>query len=224
MEAKQPRANLLKVSKSEYINEMYDQEYLFLSQHKSFRGSDPKNNGIKDPREQNVTTLNGKKVSVSRKDGKPLFYENELILSDGELNESIEDVHTLICSFYYLGNELEEPNELYQEKFYQPGNLILIIKDLKEFKRKFRESMAQLNMGFENKMVEYYDPKTWRGGRDSLTVHHKDIGYSYQSEFRVAIRPLNYGEPGIPPLMPMKVPLPGLRQISYTREIYSGFQ
>ncbi len=219
MKSNQPRANLLKVNKSEYIIDMYENEYLYLSQHKSFRGPDFENNGIMDPREQNVTTFHGKNVTITGKDGKSLI-PNNLVFLNGELNESIDDEQTLICPFYYLENDLDEPTKLYQEQFYKPQNHMFVIFDLIEFRDKFRESMDRLNLGYLNKPVEYYEPKTWNGSRDSLDVHHKDIAFSFQCEFRIAVRPLNYGEPGLPPLLPMKVPLPGLRKISYIKRIY----
>ncbi|HNT21064.1 MAG TPA: hypothetical protein PKL70_11600 [Saprospiraceae bacterium] len=212
----------MKVSRSQYIFDMYEREYLYFSLHKSFRGKNPEQKGILDPREMNVSTWHPDYLSIIFKSTKQEFkFTKGKNIIDPEVNEAGDnDLNTLICSFYWLNNELEDPNALYQRGFYIEGNQMLVINKPVEFCKTIYTSLRSLNLFFEGDHVKYYDPKTWNGPRGSLTTHHKDIAFSYQNEFRIAIRPSNYGEPGILPSLPMEIPIPGLKQMSYINDIY----
>lgn len=222
MEINQPKFNLLKVSNSRYINDMFQKEYIYFSLHKTFRGDDPKNHGIMDPREMNESTWHPDNISITNKlTGQEFKFTKEKNKVDAEVNEAADsDLNTLISSFYWLNNEFEDPNPLYQEKFYLEENQMIVINRPVDFCKIIYNSLKSLNLSFKGAPMEYYDPKTWNGPRGSLTTHHKDIAFSYQNEFRIGVRPSNYGELGIPTSEPMKIPVPGLKQMCYLRDIY----
>jgi len=60
-----------------------------------------------------------------------------------------------------------------------------------------------MKLEYSRSQVQYYDPKTHHG---DLTLHHKDILYSYQNEYRILVAPV--------PENSIKVPISGLKGIS----------
>jgi len=98
---------------------------------------------------------------------------------------------------------------------------MIVITEIDEFLKRIRESIIKLGFELERKRVVYYDPKTYNGSRDSLTPFDKSNEYTHQNEFRIIMRPVNFGDTSLPATVSMGVSVPGLRQLSYVKDIYN---
>lgn len=148
MQTNQPKFNLLKVSRSKNIIDMYKREYLYFSLHKSFRGKDPEKKGILDPREMNESTWHPDHFSITFKStGQEFRFTKDKNILDAEVNEAGDnDQNTLISSFYWLNDDREVPNPLYQKMFYIEGNQMLVINKPVDFCKKIYNSLRSLNL------------------------------------------------------------------------------
>ena len=88
-------------------------------------------------------------------------------------------------------------------KIFDLGDKALIILNFQEFLQILDKSIVDNGFEFSRKRVTYYDSKKING---EISLHHKDYKFKYQKEYRILIAPTDNH--------PIKIPLPGLRNIS----------
>ncbi len=243
-----------------HIDDMFENEYIWFSLHKTFRPptnnlttqqrreiqqilnssldknqkdaqliaflmkksqeEEQKDDGIMDRLEMNVTHLQGDRIEFSFGGKKNRFSIVNNTLKSAILNEHYpDDSYTLISCFYFLQDSTSEPTDRYKDEFYLHGKKMIVITEIEEFFKRINESITKLGFDPEMEPVKYYDPKTYNGPRDSLTPFDKSIDFAHQNEFRIGMRPKYFGDTNLPPSEPMRVYVPGLRQLSYVKEI-----
>lgn len=259
MESNQNKANLIKVSRSEYIDDMFEKEYIWFPLHNTFRApldnlspkgkidlhqiqnsgldkkqkndqiiaffqnrskeEEKKDEGIKDSLEMNITHEQLDRVEITGPFS--MLFDKAHSLKFAVRNEHYpKDHYTLISCFYFLEDPAGQPNDRYKEQFFVQGKKMLVIKDVDEFQKRIRESITNRGFDPEMKRVTYYNPEIDNFPPDSLTPFHKSNKYAHQNEFRIGMRPGNFGDTNLPAIEPIRVPVPGLKQLSYVKDIY----
>jgi len=175
-----------------------------------------------DPLETNVThqQINSFSLGIREKVGS--YEKGDKTFVSSVYNEHYpDDQYTLISCFYFLEDPASEPTSRYKEQFYRQGKKMLVIREVDEFLKHIRESIINLGFDPEMKRVIYYNPKTDNYPPDTLTPFHKSNEFAHQNEFRIGMRPFNFWENSLPACKSMRVPVPGLKELSFLKEIYS---
>jgi hypothetical protein len=196
---------LIKIQEPDIIDDMYSNEYLYFSYLNIFKEKDEENNGRKDPRELIVKTEQIKNVSVEI-DEKTFHFNQVFKEYNGRYNIHLKDSVINCCSLYLLELNVGESKNEIDQKILELGGKMLIIYDVARFFEILDENLEKLNYQYSRKKVSYYNSKEYNG---ALTLHQKDNQLEYQNEYRILIAPTN--KQGI------KIPLPGLKNVSITR-------
>lgn len=194
---------LSKINKGKYIDDMYENEYLYFNSLKGFRGSDIDGSGRFDPRELNLNNEQLTTLTIVT-DKEEIHFHEVFEKFSGQFMEHLSDPKINCCSLHWMEIEPEKPSSTYNEKLLDMGDKTLLILDAKRFFEILDESIEREGFKFRRRKVTYYDPKTHSG---NLTLHHKDIKLSWQNEYRILIAPTQNE--------PIRIDLPGLREICY---------
>jgi len=197
---------LTKINEAEYIDDMYQNEYLYFKSLKDFRSSSEDKSGRLDPKELNLKNSQIKTLSIFI-DSKKIDLHDNCSNFKGQLMEHLSDSKINCCSMHWLVIEPEKPPLTYDKRLLEMGNKALLIYNLDEFYKILDSSLEKLNLEYSRKRVTYYDPETHNG---ELTLHSKDRKYDYQNEYRILITPTDNN--------PVKIPPPGLKNISLVVE------
>lgn len=192
---------LSKIHEGKYINDMYQNEYLYFKWLECFRGN-ADSSGRLDPRELNLKTEQIKIQTISA-EGKKISVHELNKEFKGQYNEHLTDAKINCCSLHWLEVEPDLPPSTFHEKLLLMGDKMLLIYDWRKFFDILDTTLEKLNFQYSRKKVYYYDPKNHNG---ELTLHHKDIQLKYQNEYRILIAPTEQQS--------INIPLKGLRGIS----------
>ncbi|WP_269009469.1 hypothetical protein [Aquirufa ecclesiirivi] len=193
---------LCKIQCEKFINDMYNNEYLYFNWLGEFRSKDSDNSGRLDPRELNTKTsqLKNLKLKVEGKD----FLLHEICKEfKGQFIEHLADAKINSCSLHWLEVEFGQIPTTFNDKLLNMGDKMLLIYDWQKFFEILDKSVEELGYQYSRKKLLYYDPTNHNG---ELTLHHKDNKFEYQNEYRILIAPTNQKA--------MMVYLPGLKSIS----------
>ena len=202
---------LAKIHKSEYIIDMYENEYLYFSPLKDFRGEKDEE-GRFDPRELNVK--NKQIPTLAIKIGEK-SYELDKMLDkfSCQLMANLEEPKINCCSLHWLEIEPGKPPYTINNELLRMGDKVLLIVDGVLFFKILDHSLEKNGFVCQRGKVRYYDPSIYNG---ELTLHHKDIKFKFQNEYRILINSPNNE--------PAKIYLPGLKQISYITDSKDLFE
>lgn len=193
---------LSKIHFSEYINDMYENEYLYFKPLKDFRSPLNDKSGRLDPKELNTKNVQIDNLTIIV-DCKEIALHKLLTDFSGQFTEQLDNPRINCCSMHWIELEHGIINNSSDEKLLEFGDKVLLITDCDKFIEILDDSIKKLNFQSKRGMVTYYAPKTFNG---DITLHHKDERYSYQNEYRILINPTNNE--------PINIPLPGLKDIS----------
>lgn len=197
---------LTKISESDYIEDMYQNEYLYFKSLKDFRSADDDKSGRLDPKELNLKNVQLATLTLTV-NSKELHLHEILKEFSGQLMEHLAEPKVNCCSLHWFEIEPEKISSTFHEKLLDIGDKAMIILDWEKFFEILDYSLESLGLDYSRKKVTYYDPKKFNG---EITLHHKDEKYKYQNEYRILIAPTDN--------MPKKIPLPGLKKISHIIE------
>ena len=193
---------LAKIHTEKYINDMYFNEYLYFKALRDFRGRIKELSGRVDPKELNIKNEQISFFSI--------YIDNQEIASskispefNAQFMEFLDDPNINSCSLCSMDVELDQNISEFDEKLYELGDKMLVIFDHIKFFEILDQSVENQGYQYSRKFVTYYDPKNFSG---DLTLHHKDVAFEYQKEYRILISPTEN--------QPIKISLPGLKNIS----------
>ncbi len=192
---------LSKIHRGEYIEDMYEHEYLYFSSLKEFRSSKKDDLGRLDPKELNLKNEQLKTLTVVLDDKEIDIHKMKGF--NGQYMEHLIDPNINCCSMHWLEIEPGQPASTLNDRLIEMGDKALLIYNRSKFLEIIDKSIEELGFEYSRRKVTYYNPKIFSG---EITLHHKDEEYSWQNEFRILIGPTNN--------QPIKVPIKGLKQIS----------
>ena len=195
---------LTKIHQSEYIDDMYEKEYLYFKPLIDFRSKKNDKSGRLDPKELNISNIQINNLTLTT-ENKKIEMHKMFKNFKGQFNEHLNDPKTNCCSLLWMELEPEKLNDSFNEKLLEFGDKALLIFDFIKFIEILDNSLEKLNYKYSRKKVDYYSPKEFNG---KLSLHHKDEKYEYQNEYRILISPTDN--------IPINIPLPGLKKISTT--------
>ena len=193
---------LAKIQKSKFISEMYSDEYLYFKSLHDFRSHIVDTTGRNDPKEGNLKNVQIQYLSVTAEE-KEIILSKELSNFNAQLTEHLTEQKINCCSMYSLMLAKKTKTYNIDDRVIQMGDKALLIFDIINFFKILDNSLEENGFDFSRKLVTYYDPKSFNG---EITIHHKDILYEYQKEYRILIAPTDN--------LPIKIPIPGLKKIS----------
>lgn len=194
---------LLKIGKGKYINEMYENEYLFFNSFSSFRSNEKDPCGRNDPREANTKNKQVINLEITTPTGKTIKLSEISKEFNAQYNEFPTIIPNNICSLYTLHLQDDFSYQKIDNRILSLGDKTLLIYNLGQFFEILDNSLERQKFKFSRKPVTYYNYKTFDG---DLTFHHKVDSFSYQSEYRIFINSLGSEK--------VKIELPGLKKIS----------
>jgi hypothetical protein len=193
---------LCKIHDEKYIEDMFSNEYLYISWLGEFRSNDFDETGRLDPKELNIETSQLKTLTLKTEE-KEIHLHKMGKNFNAQYNIHIKESQINCCSLHWIEVEQNESPSTFNEKLITMGNKILLIYDWQKFFEILDNSLEKLNYEYSRKKTSYYNPKIHNG---KLSLHHKDFKFEWQNEYRILIQPTNK--------KPIKVPIPGLKLIS----------
>ena len=190
-----------KIQRSDYILDMYENEYLYFNCLKGFRGVKDEE-GRFDPRELNVKNKQISTLAIRIGEN---TYELDKMLDkfSCQLMANLEEPKVNCCSLHWLEIEPGKPPSTINNELLKMGDKVLLILDGVAFFNILDQSLEKHGLAYKREKVKYYDPRTYNG---ELSLHQKDIEFEFQNEYRILINSHDS--------KPSKINLPGLRKIS----------
>lgn len=194
---------LIKVQADSYIEDMYNNEYLYFSRIEEFRKNKNINFSERDDRNEGVAKITQSKIiKITNTETKKVLFESKNGF-EAQLREYYDMGLMNICSLYRAELTKDYKTIDISNRLLELGNKAIVILIPKEFEKILDESLELAGYNFKRGPVEYYDPKTHDG---QLSFHHKEVQYQHQKEYRIAIKTNSVGG--------VKVSLNGLKKIS----------
>lgn len=192
---------LAKIHSSKYINDMYENEYLYFNTLMEFRAKEKDEAGRLDPKEGNLKNIQARYLTIGKGEKK---IELHKVLSNfsAQFSEHFVDPKINCCSLYSLKMEINGGSPKIDERISLMGDKVLLIHNTTKFFEILDQSIENQGYEFSRKHVKYYDPKKHDG---ELSLHHKDEKFSFQNEYRILLAPTNN--------QPIKLKLSGLQQV-----------
>ncbi len=207
---------LIKVQKDSYIEDMYDNEYLYFSCIEGFRKNRNINFSERDDRNEGVAKITQSAITkITNTETSKILFESKVGMK-GQLREFYDMGFMNICSLYRAELTKDYKTIDISNKLLEFGNKAIVILFPKEFERILDESLEFDGYHFKRGPIEYYDPKSFSG---QLSFHHKEELYQHQNEYRIAIKANSTGS--------VKISLKGLKKISCvikTEDIIKGIK
>lgn len=193
---------LSKIQKGNYINDMYEKEYLRFSNLNNFRSNQKDKTGRLDSKELNVSNNQIKTLKLIS--GNTEIDFNKITTKfNAQLTHHLTTPQTSCCSLYWIEMKANESLSPLDNRISDLGDKMLLIYNWEKFFEILDKSIEDLNLEYSRKKVIYYNPKTYNG---DLTLHHKKIELGYQNEYRILIKPTQTDF--------INIPLPGLKDVS----------
>lgn len=191
----------IKFSDEQFIDDMYDNEYLYFNSYSIFKQNMPEEKGRYDAREGNLKNIQiaDLKLSIG---GKELKYEKAPHFN-AQFCEHLNDPKLVSCSLYSILLTEGINSIQIDERMREFGNKALMILDHNKFWSMLDFSLMGDDRWYKRDFLNLYDPKTYNG---SLNYFDKDKYYSYLNEYRIMKH--------VPHSTPLRVLLPGLKEIS----------
>ena len=193
---------LTKIHKAKFIEDMFENEYLYFNSLKDFRSNSKDETGRLDPRELNLKNEQLTTLTV-QKDGKEIHLHKVLKGFNGQFMEYLSEPKINCCSLHWMKIEPGQSPSTFNEKLLEMGDKALLIYDWQKFFEILDQSLEDLKLEYSRKTIEYYNPKTFNG---DISLHHKNEEFNWQNEYRILIAPTEN--------KPLKIPLNGLKEIS----------
>mgnify|MGYP000082511145 CR=1 FL=1 len=193
---------LTKIHKAQFIEDMFNKEYLYFNSLRDFRDNSKDGTGRLDPRELNLKNEQLTTLTI-QKDDKEIHLHKVLKGFSGQYIEHMSEPKINCCSLHWLEIESGQSPSTFNHKLIEMGDKALLIYDWKKFFEILDQSLENLKLEYSRKKVEYYNPKTFS---DDLSLHHKNEEFKWQNEYRILIAPTNN--------KPLKIPLKGMKEIS----------
>ena len=191
-----------KIHKAEFIEDMYEKEYLYFNSLKSFRSKPSDKTGRLDPRELNLKNQQLTTLTIKLPEREIPLHKIAKKFS-AQYMEHLSDPKINCCSLHWIEIEPDFPQTTYNSRLLELGDKTMLIYDWKAFLDILDQSIEENGLTFSRKKVEYYNPKIHNG---DISLHHKDELYSWQNEYRILIAPTDN--------KPIKLTLKGLKKIS----------
>lgn len=193
---------LTKIHEAKFIEDMFENEYLYFKSLKDFRDDSKDLTGRLDPRELNLKNEQLITLTVQN-DDKEIHLNKAFKGFNGQYIEHLSEPKINCCSMHWLEIEPGESPSTFNDKLLGMGDKALLIFDWKKFFDILDQSLENLKLEYSRKKVEYYNPKTFSG---DLSLHHKNEEFNWQNEYRILIAPTDN--------KPINVPLKGMKKIS----------
>ncbi len=207
---------LIKVQEDSYIEDMYNNEYLYFSCIEDFRNNLNLKFSERDDRNEGVAKITQSTIKkITNTETKKILYEGNIGMK-GQLREFYDMSSMNICSLYRAELTKDYTTKDISDKLLELGSKAIVIILPKEFERILDESLESAGFNFKRGPVGYYNPKTFNG---ELTFHNKEEQYQHQKEYRIAIKSNSKGA--------IKLSLKGLKKISCvvkTEDIIKGIK
>lgn len=122
---------LAKIQNEKYIQDMYENEYLYFKPLKEFRSTRNDPTGRLDPKELNLKNEPLSYLSVK-------IGDDEIVLSNlpnfnAQFMEHLDDPKINCCSLYTVDVEFDGPPPSIDDRCLEMGNKMLLIYNLKAF-------------------------------------------------------------------------------------------
>jgi hypothetical protein len=194
---------LAKIQKTEFIEDMYMNEYIYFSVFDDFRKSiNTDTSGRFDPREGNLLNKQIKYLALKVNDKRIEISRNALEFK-GQYMEYLRKPRMNICSLFKLVFDDAFNLIPFSDSLEELGGKALVIFNLIKFFEILDTQLESLGYEYSRRTVTYYDSEYTDGNID---LHHKDHMYEFQQEYRILIAPAG--------LSGIKVPVPGLQEVS----------
>jgi len=202
---------LAKIHFSKYIDDMYENEYLYFSSLKGFRAKEKDETGRLDPKEGNLNNIQAQYLTIGEGENK---IELHKVLSNfsAQFSEHFVNPKINCCSLYSLEMEIGGGQPQIDKRIISMGEKVLFIHTPIKFFEILDHSIKIQGYEYSRKLVKYYAPEEYNG---ELSLHHKDESFSYQNEYRILIAPTDNKS--------VKIKLPDLQKVSTTFEASSLF-
>lgn len=194
---------LLKVGRAKYIQDMFDNEYLFFNTFSSFKSNEKDPCGRNDPREANTSNRQMTSLEITTSKGKIVKLSEISNEFNAQFHEHPTNIPYNICSLFTLTFDKNLNYKKIDDKVLCLGNKTLFIHNIGRFFEILDNSIESQNIVFSRKPVIYYNYKTHDG---ELTFYHIEDSYNYQKEYRIILE--------TPGTNIINVKLPGLKEIS----------
>lgn len=195
---------LLKVSEGKYIDEMYENEYLYFNSFSTFRAREKDVAGRNDPREGNTKISQVQFLEITDSNtGKKYKLHEMLAHFSAQYNEHPTELPNNICSLYTLRFDEDLRYEKIDDRIINLGDKAILIFRIGRLFEILDSTLDDQGIPYSRKPVIYYDYKNLEG---NLTFHHKDMHFHFQKEYRIILS--TSGKE------PMKIKIPGLKEIS----------
>ncbi|MBL0007177.1 MAG: hypothetical protein IPP25_08340 [Saprospiraceae bacterium] len=198
---------LAKMQERKYIQDMFENEYLYFSFQKNFREQPNDQIGRYDSRDGNLYTAQIQWIEIQLPDGTTQKFERGINLGHADHSENLEDPQFNICCLTIcpLNEELQVTG--LSDRVSELGDSALVIFNTEKFYDTIEKSISDMGMKCEMRPVKYYTYKEHNG---ELSLFHKDVEFSFQNEFRIIVGPNLKGD--------ISVPVPGLKSMSFILE------
>jgi hypothetical protein len=193
----------IKFSEAKFIDDMYQNEYLYFNKYSKFRDNNPGEKARFDPREGNLTNTQARdlELTINLHGGNvKLGMGNN---SSAQFCEHLKDTPLISCSLFSALLTEGSNNIQVDERMRQFGDKALVILNHTTFWNMLDEALINDEKWYKRDFLELYDPRIHNG---KLSYFHKDVTYEYLNEYRI-IKQVDNAVPTI-------VYLPGLRSIS----------
>lgn len=195
---------LIKIAPGKYIDDMYENEYLYFSFFSAFRVREKDLAGRNDPREGNLKISQIRFLEITNPATGRKYKLHEISKEfNAQYNEHPTGLPNNVCSFYTLRFDDTLAFEKIDDRMTNLGDKSILIYNLGRFFEALDKSLDEQGIPYSRKSVLYYDYKTFEG---DLTFHHKDSSFNFQKEYRVIL--------STPGKEALKIAVPGLKEIS----------
>jgi hypothetical protein len=193
----------IKLSGAKFIDDMYQNEYLYFNKYSIFRDNNPGEKARYDPREGNLTNVQARDLELAININGRKLKLGMGVNSGAQFYEHLEDTPLISCSLFSALLTDGTNNIQVDERMREFGDKALVILNCIEFWNMLDEALINNEEWYKRDFLELYDPKLHNG---KLSYFHKDVAYEYLNEYRIMKHVDN--------AVPTKVYLPGLKSIS----------
>ena len=198
---------IAKIQERGYIQDMYDNEYLYFRFQKHFKEGPKDPAGRNDTRDGNLFTEQVKWIELELPTGEKMKFIRGDNMRHADHSEHLQDPKVNICCLTIIPLSEELRPISISKRLIELGESAILIFDTERFYNTIEKPLSEMGFTYEMKPVKYYNHKEHNG---ELSFFDKDIEFDYQNEYRILIWPNPEGD--------LKIPVPGLKSISVVIE------